>query len=170
MRLIAHKSHIAATALCLACGSGPYLIPGPTADGVLGGVSNDSLSLRAALVVANEPYRLLRVEVTTQNKLDRPVMLFVPGGCPVILQLFSDPPPSGRQLWDSRGARSSRGCALSLVQVRIDAIQSKVFMREVDRSEVLGDSLPAGRYFVRAQLDIQPSAIIVDAGEVSLSK
>jgi len=165
-----HISRAALIASCFACGSGPYLMPGPTSDTRTAGLGNDSLALRAAAVIEDKPYRLLRVEVTAQNKLDRAVMLSVPGGCPVILQVLADAPPSGRQVWDSRDARSSKGCALSLVQVRIDPRQSKVFVREVERSEVLGDSLPPARYFLRAQLDITPSPIVIDAGSTMLSK
>ena len=137
MRQFGHIFRVVVIAACFACGSGPYVIPGPTSEARVVGVSNDSLALRAAAVIDDKPYRLLRVEVTAQNKLDRAVMLFVPGGCPVILQVLTDAPPSGRRVWDSRDARSSRGCALSLEQVRIDPRQSKVFVREVERSEVL---------------------------------
>jgi hypothetical protein len=170
MRQLGHIPRTAVIAVCLACGLGPSLIRGPTPDTRATGVSNDSLALQAAAVIEDKPYRLLRVEVTAQNKLDRAVMLSVPGGCPVIFQVLDDAPPSGRQVWNSRDARSSRGCALSLVQVRIDSRQSKVFVREVERSEVLGDSLPPARYFLRAQLDITPSPIVIDAGLAMLSK
>ena len=157
-------------ALCSACGSGPYVIPAPASDTRAGDVTNDSLTLRAAVVSQNEPYNLMRVEVTALNKLNRPVFLQVPGGCPVAIQVLSAPPPTGQVVWDSHYARSSLGCVLSVVQRRIDPGESKVFSREIARGDVLGDSLAAGRYYVRAMLDLDPRAISVDAGEVSLSK
>jgi hypothetical protein len=61
-------------------------------------------------------------------------------------------------------------CALSLVQARINPGESKTFGRGIRKVEILGDSLPPARYFIRGLLDIQPTAIVVDAGEVNISK
>jgi hypothetical protein len=159
-----------AVALCCACGSRPYSIPAPTADTRVGAVTNDSLVLRATVAVIKDPYSDLRLEIKATNRLDRPVNLMVPGGCPVILQVLNGAPPSGRVLWDSRYARSSMGCALSLVQARINPDESKTFVRGVERAEILGDSLPPARYFIRGLLDIEPTAVVVDAGEITISK
>jgi hypothetical protein len=159
-----------AVALCCACSSGPYSIPAPTAETRVGAVTNDSLALRATVVLIREPYSDLRLEIKATNRLDRPVNLMVPGGCPVILQVLNGAPPSGRVLWDSRYARSSMGCALSLVQARINPDESKTFVRGVERAEILGDSLPPARYFIRGLLDIEPTAVVVDAGEITISK
>ena len=57
-----------AVALSLGCGSGPYLIPGPSADMRAGEVTNDSLTLRSAVVVTKEPSRLMRVEIAAINR------------------------------------------------------------------------------------------------------
>ena len=124
----------------------------------------------STVVVIREPYSDLRLEIKATNRLDRPVNLMVPGGCPVILQVLNGAPPSGRVLWDSRYARSSMGCALSLVQARINPDESKTFVRGVERAEILGDSLPPARYFIRGLLDIEPTAVVVDAGEITISK
>src|SRR3954471_6857948 len=143
-----------AVVLCPACGSNPYLIHGPSGDVRTDDITNDSLALRGAVMVRNDPYRLMRVEITAINRLDRAVTLTVPGGCPVAFQVLTAAPPGGRIAWDSRYASSSLGCVLSTVQIRIAPRESKVFVRELERAGVLGDSLVAGSYYVRAQLDL----------------
>jgi hypothetical protein len=60
--------------------------------------------------------------------------------------------------------------ALSLVEARINPDESKTFVRGVERAEILGDSLPPARYFIRGLLDIEPTAVVVDAGEITISK
>jgi len=68
------------------------------------------------------------------------------------------------------------GCALSMLRARIEPGESRVFVREADKTEILGDSLPSGRYYVLAQLDLwsqadfTPVPVTLFAGELILSK
>ncbi len=157
----------AATALFCACGAGAYSVPGPSNDARAGDVTNDSLALRASAATVNERFYDFKVEIQATNRLDRPLKLMVPGGCPVILQVLTAAPPAGRVVWDSQ---YTAPCALSLVQVTINPGETKTFARGVARADILGDSLPAARYFVRGLLAIQPAAITVNAGEIMISK
>lgn len=157
----------AASAFFCACTAGPYSTPAPSHGIRAGDVTNDSLALRGSAAIVNEPFYDFKLEIETTNRLDRPLKLMVPGGCPVILQVLNGPPPSGRVVWDSQYATP---CALSLVQVTINPREGKTFARGVTKADILGDSLPAARYFVRGLLDIRPTPIAVEAGEILISK
>jgi len=156
--------------LCSACGAGPYSVPTSTSDAQIHEMRTDSLIFRAATYIRDEPRDIVQTEITVINSSQRLVTLLVPGGCPVILQLLTSAPPGGREVWDSRKARSSMGCALSLLVTPIEPGESRVFIRQVGKAEILGDSLPAGRYFVRSQLDLDPVPITLYAGELTLSR
>src|SRR5258705_10262080 len=156
--------------VCCACGCGPYTAQAPAADAQLSEIRNDSLVLRASTIVRNEPIKIVRTQITVLNALDRAVTLFVTGGCPVTIQILASPPPSGRPVWDSDRARSSMGCALNLVETRIPRGESRLFVREVETTEVLGDSLSSGRYYVVAHLELVPHPITLYAGEFTLSR
>jgi hypothetical protein len=157
-------------ALYSACGTGPYFVPTPTSDAQSGEMRTDSLIFRAATHIRDEPRDIVQTEITVINSSQHLVTLLVPGGCPVIFQLLTSPPPGGREVWDSRKTRSSMGCALSLLVTRISRGESRVFVRQVEKAEILGDSLPPGRYFVRSQLDLDPVPITLYAGELTLSR
>jgi hypothetical protein len=68
------------------------------------------------------------------------------------------------------------GCASSMLRARIEPGQSRVFSRDAEKTEILGDSLPSGRYYVLAQLDLwsqadfTPVPVTLFAGELILSK
>jgi hypothetical protein len=62
------------------------------------------------------------------------------------------------------------GCAASMLRARIEAGESRVFVREVELAEILGDSLRVGRYYVSSQLDLTPAPVTLYAGELVLSK
>jgi len=153
-----------------ACGRGHYAVPTNATDTQEREIKTDSLTFRAAMLVGNQSPRIVRAEITVLNTGERPIALLVPGGCPVAFQLFKTPPSEGRQVWDSRRARSSMGCALSLVPASIDPGHSQVFGREDEIADVLGDSLPAARYYVRSLLRLDQDSITLYAGEVTLSK
>lgn len=157
-------------ALCLGCGMAATSVPAPKAEAVGREVRNDSLALRGTATMISENYTDMKLVIEVKNLLSRPINLMVPGGCPVILQLMNAAPPSGRVVWDSQYAPSSLGCVLSLTHVRIGIGDSTRFGRGVTRAEVLGDSLPPGRYFVRGLLVIEPDRIGVEAGEIDIPK
>jgi hypothetical protein len=131
-------------------------------------ITTDSLVFQAATLVRNKPRAVIRAEITVVNSSAHTITLLISGGCPVAFQLLTGRPSLGREVWDSRRTISSRGCALSLLEVPILPGRSQLFGREVDKEEILGDSLRAGRYYVRAQLDLNHTVISVDAGEISL--
>lgn len=170
--MISHRGVLGNLALvsCCACGAGLNSGPVPASERQSSEVRTDSLTFRARTILQSQQTEVVRTEVTATNSSDRVVSLLVPGGCPVIVQLLSSHPPNGRTVWDSQKSRSSMGCALSLVQVRIMPGESRVFVREVEKTEILGDSLPSRRYFFQAQLDLDPVPITLYAGELALSK
>lgn len=157
-------------ALCLGCGIAATSVPSPKAKDVDREVKNDSLELRGTAGIIRENHTDLELIIEVKNLLSRPINLVVPGGCPVILQLLDAAPPSGRVVWDSQYAPSSLGCVLSLIGVRLGVGDSTRFARGVTRTEVLGDSLPPGHYFVRGYLVIEPNRIAVQAGEINIPK
>jgi hypothetical protein len=133
-------------------------------------IRTDSLVFHADAVVLH-PSEIVRAQVTVSNPSHHASTLFVAGGCPVIFQLLSSVPPNGRTVWDSRKTRSSMGCAASMLRARIEPGESRVFVREVELTEILGDSLRVGRYYVSSQLDLWPGpAVTLYAGELVLSK
>ena len=159
--------------LSWACGAQVVSSPGPSLNSE---IRTDSIVFRAAAVVLHGPAEMVRAEVTVSNRGPRASTLLVAGGCPVIFQLLTNPPPNARTVWDSRKARSSMGCAASLLRARIEPGESRVFVREAEKKEILGDSLPAGRYYVLSQLDLWSQLdltavpVTLFAGELILSK
>lgn len=151
----------------VACGT--RMVSSPTAS-LHSEVRTDSLVFHADAVVLH-PSEIVRARVTVTNTSPHASTIFVAGGCPVIFQLLSSVSPNDRTVWDSRKARSSMGCAASMLRARIEPGESRVFVRGVELAEIMGDSLRAGRYFVSSQLDLWPGpALKLSAGELVLSK
>jgi hypothetical protein len=132
-------------------------------------VRNDSLVFNASAMRQDGPSPLIRVQVTVLNHSDHDVVVEAPGGCPVTFQLLSALPPNGKQLWDSAVAPSSMGCALSLEVYHLAPGTSRAFKREVEETEIRGDSLRGGRYFVQAKLALNSDTATLFAGELALS-
>jgi hypothetical protein len=62
------------------------------------------------------------------------------------------------------------GCVGSLLVVRIEAGESRVFIREIEKTEIVGDSLRAGYYHVWSQLDLWPTPVLLYAGAVKMTR
>lgn len=112
---------------------GPFRAPGAS------GFEWADLRLRVRLV--SSPPDRVRARGTLTNVGDRPLAREVPY-CVVMLRIYRD----GRRIW-SDGARG--GCFGRRV-VRLEPGESRRFDRSLRAARILGDSLPAGPYLVRA--------------------
>jgi hypothetical protein len=88
--------------------------------------------------------------VTARNDSDEPVELVLSGSCPVVLRAYRDAARSGTPAWDAdRLDRCAPEIALLRRILPGDSIQESFDAHE---EEILGDSLPPGRYFFSAAL------------------
>lgn len=155
-------------ALALAgCGksaTGPA--PGPTVEFPPAGSNDGALAVRAETRVSDEPAVLVSV-MTVRNDSDEPVELVLSGSCPVVLRAYGDPARSGTPAWDAD--RLDR-CAPEIVLLRRilpgDSIQE---FFDTHEEEILGDSLPPGRYFLSAALREGGKLREVPTAEVTFS-
>ena len=132
---------------CSTSATGPA--QGPTGEFPPAGSGDHELVVSAETRVFGDPAVLWTV-VTVRNDSDEAADLVVSGSCPVVLRVFRDPARSGAPAWDAD--RLDR-CAPEIALLRRiqpgDSIQE---FFDAHEEEILGDSLPAGRYYLSAAL------------------
>lgn len=150
--------------------------PGPAGDPAPVHPNADTLgplALRASTRVLDGEPDSLHVSVTVTN-LDSVPREFETGGCgPVLGYAAAD--PSRRPVWSSARRRSWPGggpyaCGLGVLLVQLAPGESRQVGPVYPVPEVLGDSLPAGRYRFVAQVWLDGRTTLLDAGVASLGR
>jgi hypothetical protein len=129
--------------------------------------------LRAATRVQDGEPDSLHVSVTVTN-LDPVPREMETGGCgPVLGYPAAD--PSGRPVWSSARRRSWPGggpyaCGLGILVVQLAPGESRQIGPVYPVPEVLGDSLPAGRYRFVARVWLDGRTTLLDGGAARLDR
>lgn len=118
------------------------------------------------LILESFPVQL-RTVVTLTNTTPAPRTVELPGGCPVLLRAYRTPEHTGEPAWDqSREAV----CTLQLMIVRLAPGESQEVTGSATARDVLGDSLPNGRYYLTAVVRPDQQRIEIPAGEADLAQ
>lgn len=107
----------------------------------------------------------LRTTVSVTNTGARPDTLEMPGGCPVLLRAYRDPARTGTPVWDQ--ARNT-ACTLQLLYLDLAPGQTRAFEGRATAHDILGDSLPNGRYYLTAVLRPENQVVELEAGDTEL--
>jgi hypothetical protein len=137
-----------------------------TADPAPPSRDRSSLHMAARSEVSGLGPRMLQVAVTVRNTGPRPVS-FEHGACNVRIRLYPTAARTGPPSWRSEfrappGGNVTYGCPLPLYTSVVAPGDSTVFAEGAPLYEVLADSLPAGRYFVAAELELLDDALSPD--------
>lgn len=109
----------------------------------------------------------LATTVTASNVGSRPAALEFPDGCPVLLRAYRTADRSGRPAWDQA---NETFCTMAIQQFTINPGESRRFTTRTDAREILGDSLPNGRYYLTAVLRKSGGPLELTAGEADLAR
>ena len=124
------------------------------------------LTLEARSEVVPGPSAALRGTVTVTNTTDHAIS-FQAGGCPVLLQVFGSPDRAGAPAWDQA---TNTYCTAVLQNVILQPGAAHQFVAQAPVSEVLGATLPNGRYYVGATIRLDSHQQQVPAGDVELTQ
>jgi hypothetical protein len=109
----------------------------------------------------------LRTRVTASNETDQPIT-FSTGGCRVLLRVYRSAGRTGTPAWDQERVV---GCTMEIVEERIGPGQSREYTAgNISAAEILGDSLPNGRYFLVAAFLKDGQRVPLEAGEADLAR
>jgi hypothetical protein len=147
-----------------ACGRDPAPAPGPA---VASSVEHDGIRYTAeTLVLESFPVQLHTV-VTVTNAGTGERTVEMPGGCPVLLRAHPASADGGAPAWDQ--ARDIV-CTLQLMILRLGPGESRPITGGAGAGDVLGDSLPNGRYRLSALVFPDGGTLELPAGEVELAR
>jgi hypothetical protein len=118
------------------------------------------------LVMESFPVQLATT-VTVANIGSRPAALEFSDGCPVLLRAYRAPDHTGEPAWDQ--ARETF-CTMAIQRMTISPGESRDFTVRTDARQILGDSLPNGRYLLTAVLRKTGWPLELDAGSVDLAQ
>ena len=107
----------------------------------------------------------LATTVTMRNTSSAPVTLELGSGCPVHLRAYRTEARTGL-VWDQG---RERVCTMQIQVVDLAPGASARRDTRTDAYEILGDSLPDGRYWLSAYVQVLPEGLTVPAGSVDLA-
>lgn len=107
----------------------------------------------------------LRTTVSITNTGARPDTLQLPGGCPVLLRAYRDPGRTGTPAWDQE---RDIVCTLQLLLLDVAPGQTRTLEGRATAHDILGDSLPNGRYYLTAVLRPENQVVELEAGDTEL--
>ena len=148
--------------------------PGPTGDVESGPAARPqqqmtvegvtyTAEVRIAETAPPTVYATARVENRSSSRQD----ITFPDGCVVLLRAYRDAARTGAPAWDQQQGAI---CTMQLVVLDLAPGESREFQASVRADEILGDSLPAGRYYFTALLRPNGRVVEVSAGEAELSR
>lgn len=158
---------LAATLACAACAPAPA--PAPQ-DGAPGGSSSSyqgPLRFQASTAVLRSFPAQLSTTVTATNTSNQAQTVEMPGGCTVLLRAYRTPERTGAPAWDQQ---RDTACTLQLLVEQYAPGQSRQYHGRATAVEILGDSLPNGRYYLTALLRPAGGTVEVPAGEADLAQ
>jgi len=123
----------------------------------------DGIAYRAGVEVLERYPVQLHAWVRVENRTDRDADLTFPDGCVVLLEARRE---GGREEWVQARQVS---CVESVVPVRLEPGEAREYGVQVSAAEILGDSLPAGRYRLMAVVRPRGVRVEVPAGVVELA-
>lgn len=126
----------------------------------------DSIRYSAETAILESFPVRLRTTVTLTNLAQRTDTLAVPGGCPVTLRAYRDPARTGTPAWDQSQVLF---CTLQIRYVVLGPGESELLQGGASATDILGDSLPDGRYYLSAVVRIEGETIELAAGSATLS-
>ena len=120
------------------------------------------------------PPTVIRVVVTATSIVGTPASLDLPrAGCPLELLVFSTRAERDSVL-DRVPVRTLASTECESVHGRLEVApgkRSEIAALTVDAMDILGDSLPGGRYYLAARLErAGQAAMLLSAGEVELRR
>ncbi len=130
----------------------------------------EGLSYHAETQLTDTAPRQLRTEVTVTNTSNRRVRIEY-GHCALSIRAYRTPERSGKPAWDER--RLGRPCPLYLAGNTLrpgESISPSQFRSSIPVPEILGDSLPEGRYYFSANLELNGQMAAIPAGEGELRR
>lgn len=108
----------------------------------------------------------LYADLTMENVADQAVEVTFPDACVLLLRAYRSDDRTAEPAWDQqRGAM----CAQALVRHRLSPGETEQHGTRVDAGEILGDSLPDGRYYLTAFIRPDGREVEIDAGSVELA-
>lgn len=134
-------SLVAAVLVLGGCEDGPVTAPAL--------LQLDELTFRGGVDVRESFPVQLGFRLTAHNVSDHEVVL-VWDGCSLRVRAYREPERAGRPAW--KGPTEPCAASLGPVDVPVPAGDSVVWNREFSAADVLGDSLPDGRYYFTAGL------------------
>lgn len=150
-----------AVAFAVGCGGNAV---DPAGDAPAALRTPDGLEYSAeTLVMESFPVQLnTRVHVTNSSSSAR--TLTFPDGCVVLVRAYRA--GSSKPVWDQG---NSVGCTMALVGVNLAPGETRTLESRTGAAEILGDSLPDGRYTLEAYLRPSTGTVTVDAGVADLA-
>ncbi|HEX6938757.1 MAG TPA: hypothetical protein VF158_05050 [Longimicrobiales bacterium] len=110
----------------------------------------------------------LRPVVSVRNASGAARTIRFPDGCVVLLRAYRDPSRTGTPAWDQ--ARTV-GCFQAVQEVFLAAGDTTTLgAGTIGAAEILGDSLPAGRYYFTVVIRPEWQHLELAAGEADLAK
>ena len=127
--------------------------------------SVDGIVYSAETAIAESFPVQLYVTVSATNSTGDAAQLVFPDGCIVMLRAYDDAERSGEPAWDQ-----SRlvGCTAAIEERTIPGGSTIELRGASDARDVLGDSLPDGRYWLSAVLRPNGDVVEVPAGSADL--
>lgn len=151
---------IAVAALCAACASDPAGAPvGPS-------VRQGDVEFTAETAVMKSFPVQLATTVTMRNRGSEKVAVQLGSGCPVLLRAFRDG-ARANLAWD----QGREMVCTQQIQI-VDLAAGETATREasvVSARDVLGDSLPDGRYWLGAYVQVVGAPLVLPAGDTELA-
>lgn len=148
--------------------------PGPVGDGGPGpgGMAQRQVTVEGVMYTAETRiaetapptvYATARAENTSSSRQE----VTFPDGCVVLLRAYRDAARTGAPAWDQQQGVM---CTMQLVELSLAPGESREFLASARADQILGDSLPAGRYYFTAVLRPNGRVVEVPAGEAELGR
>ena len=117
------------------------------------------------LVMESFPVQL-RTIVTARNKTGEAVTISHGDPCIVMLRVYDNEARSGEPVWDQERVNF---CVAMVFDDEIAAFDTAVYQTGADGYDILGDSLPDGRYWLSAHVTLSQGNTEVPAGVADLA-
>ncbi len=156
---------ICAMALLAACSSNETAtnIDRTLMDQTLGGVVYQA----DTRIMESFPVQLRSI-VTVENRTSDEVTITLPDGCAVLLRAYRTADRTGDPAWDESRAVA---CTMALQEIVLAPGAAKELTGStISAAHILGDSLPAGRYYLTAVVRPNGQLVEMEAGEADLAK
>jgi hypothetical protein len=157
------RTLLVAALACAACAPAP---PNDTAPGG-SGAAHGPLRFEASTAVLRSFPAQLSTTVTATNTSGQAQTVEMPGGCTVLLRAYRTPARTGTPAWDQQ---REAVCTQQLLIEEYAPGQSRQYHGRATAVEILGDSLPNGRYYIAALLRPAGGEVEVPAGEADLAR